>query len=58
MLVQLNPKCIAGLESSNTENYSNNDYYPYIQKNEVTYTYICQTTAQHVDIRDNYKHQE
>ena len=33
-------KNILGLGCSNRENYNNNDFYSYIQKNELTYIYI------------------
>ena len=57
------------MESSNIENYNNNDFYSYLQKNELTYTYYinhtastrhqkvrltCRALAQHKEIRDNY----
>ena len=39
-------KNILGLGSSNTENYNKNDFYSYIQKNELTYTYSINHTNQ------------
>ena len=32
-------KHIFGMGSSNTENYNNNDFYSYLQKNGLIYTY-------------------
>ena len=65
-------KNIFGLGSSNNKNYNNNDIYSYLQKSEVTHTYYINQTPKgvpdnaenlpalelHVEIRDNYKHQE
>ena len=63
-----------GLRSSKTGNYNNKDFYSYPQKNEQTYSYYishssdtkryiyhaenCPACAKHVEIKDNYYHQE
>ena len=37
-------KNILGLESSKTENYINNSFYSYVQKNDLTYAYYINQT--------------
>ena len=38
-------KNILGLGSSNKQNYNDNDFYFYLQKNDLTYTYYINHTA-------------
>ena len=38
-------KNILGLASSNAENYNNNDFYSYIQRDELTYPYYMNHTT-------------
>ena len=59
---------ILGMKISNTENNNNNDFYSYLQKNDLTYiNYINQihltcrespSPCAVKEIRDNYQHQE